>query len=198
MKAPVARSNTKLRFIFLLKLKSKLSSVFCGSRKSACLRSRPSRRSPRRASSSKTRQESRSMGASGSAWAWRRRVSSTAAIPPRRSCLSDDRVRSDSFFYLLGSVVDEVAVLHQFADQRIDLLQTEWGLRAAFQIAADEAVFLNSHVQRSGAGFIDRHGAVLLGQGENAQDAAHSDFALLAVDGIAERPDVRSGATGSP
>ena len=48
---------------------------------------RSSKRSPRRASSSETRQESKSMGASGSAWAWRRRVSSTAAIPPRRSCL---------------------------------------------------------------------------------------------------------------
>jgi len=35
-------------------------------------------------------------------------------------------------------------------------------------------------------------------RGENAQDSAHSDLALLAVDGVAERTDVRSGATGSP
>ena len=33
MNAPVARSNTRLRFIFGLKLKSKLSSVLSGSRK---------------------------------------------------------------------------------------------------------------------------------------------------------------------
>src|SRR5438445_3153170 len=78
------------------------------------------------------------------------------------------------------------------------LLQTERGLRAALQIAADKAVFLHSHVECGGAGFIDRRGAVFLGQGENAEDAAHSDLALLAVDGIAECADVRSGATGAP
>src|ERR1039458_1242750 len=110
----------------------------------------------------------------------------------------DDRVQSDSFFYLLGFVVDEVAVLHQLADQGIDLLQTEWGLGAAFQIAADKAIFLDSHFQRSGAGLIDRRGAVLLSQRKNAQDAAHTDLALLAMDGVAERSDVRPGATGPP
>jgi hypothetical protein len=52
--------------------------------------------------------------------------------------------------------------------------------------------------QRSGAGFIDRGGAVLLGQGENAEDASHSDLALGAVDGIAECTDERSGAARSP
>ena len=38
MKAPVARSKTRLRFIFLLKVKSKESSVFWGSRNRACFR----------------------------------------------------------------------------------------------------------------------------------------------------------------
>jgi hypothetical protein len=47
MKAAVARSNTRLRFIFGLKVKSKLSSVLCGSRKAACFRRRSSRRSLR-------------------------------------------------------------------------------------------------------------------------------------------------------
>jgi hypothetical protein len=78
------------------------------------------------------------------------------------------------------------------------LLQTQWGLRAAFQIAPDKAVFLDSHLQRSGAGFIDCRGAVLLGQGENAQDAAHAYLSLCAMDSIAERTDVRPGSTGSP
>jgi hypothetical protein len=59
-------------------------------------------------------------------------------------------------------VIDKVAVLRQFADQRVDSLQTEWGLRTAFQIAADEAVFLHSHIERSGARFIDCGRAVLL------------------------------------
>ena len=78
------------------------------------------------------------------------------------------------------------------------MLQTEWGLRAALQIAADKTVLLHSHVQRGGAGFITRRGAVLLGQRENAQNAAHTYFALCAMDGIAERADVRPGAAGSP
>ena len=51
-----------------------------------CFRRRSSSRSPRRVSSSDTRQERKSMGAIGSAWACCRRVSSTAAMPPRRSC----------------------------------------------------------------------------------------------------------------
>src|SRR5271165_1403540 len=198
IKPAVARSKTRLRFIFLLKAKSKLSRVFWESRNCACFFRRSSKRSPRRASSSETRQESKSMGASGSAWAWRRRVSSTAAIPPRRSCLRHDRVQSDSFLYLLGSVINQVAVLHQLADQRIHLLQTEWGLGVALQIAADKAVLLHSHLQRSGAGFIDRRCSVLLGQRENAQDAAHAYFAFLAMDGIAERADMESGSTRSP
>jgi hypothetical protein len=40
MKAQVARSKTRLRFIFGLKVKSKLSSVLLGSRNAACLRHR--------------------------------------------------------------------------------------------------------------------------------------------------------------
>src|SRR2546430_10116448 len=53
---------SRLRFIFLLKVKSKLSRVFWESRNCACFVRRSSKRSPRRASSSETRQESRSMG----------------------------------------------------------------------------------------------------------------------------------------
>src|SRR5271157_379757 len=63
MKVPLARSKIRLRFIFLLKAKSKLSRVFWESRNCACFFRRSSKRSPRRASSSETRQESRSMGA---------------------------------------------------------------------------------------------------------------------------------------
>jgi hypothetical protein len=55
-----------------------------------------------------------------------------------------------------------VAILHQFADRGIDLLQTERGLRATFQIAAHEAVFLHSHVERGGAGFLDGSRSVFL------------------------------------
>ena len=48
MKRAVARSKTRVRFIFLLKVKSKLSSERSGSRKRACLRRRSSSRSCRR------------------------------------------------------------------------------------------------------------------------------------------------------
>jgi hypothetical protein len=65
--------------------------------------------------------------------------------------------------FILGSVVDEIAILHQFADQRIDLLQTEWGLGTAFQIATNEAVLLDSHLQGGRAGLVDGGRAVLLG-----------------------------------
>ena len=54
MKLPAARSNTKLRFIFGLKVKSKFSIVRLASRKPACLRRRSSKRSERRVSSSET------------------------------------------------------------------------------------------------------------------------------------------------
>src|SRR6266702_3442711 len=198
MKAPAARSKTRLRFIFLLKAKSKLSRVFCASRNWACF----FRRSSRRSHAGRVR---RRPGKRAGRWGRAVRLGPDADGSPARRpfrpgevVCAHDRVRSDSFFYLLSSVVDEVAVLHQLADQGIDLLQTEWGLRAAFQIAADETVFLHSHFQRSSAGFIDRRGAVLLGQREDAQDSAHTNFALLAVDGIAERADVRPGAARSP
>ena len=42
----------------------------------------------------------------------------------------------------LGFDIDEIAVLSQFADQRIDL--TERQLWAALQITADEAIFINA------------------------------------------------------
>ena len=64
---------------------------------------------------------------------------------------------------LLGSVVDEIAVLDQLANERIDLAQRA-AVRGTFEVAADEAVFLDAHFERGGAGFIDCGGAVLLGQ----------------------------------
>jgi len=97
---PVARSKTILRFIFGLKLKSKLSSVLLGSRKAASLRRRSKSRSERRVNSSETSVASRSIGAMGSACACCRRVSSTAAIPPRRSWR---RLRCSSLRFILGS-----------------------------------------------------------------------------------------------
>src|SRR5437867_4964176 len=160
MKLAVARSKTRLRFIFLLKLKSKLSSVTCGSRNSAAFLRRSSRRSLRRDSSSETKQEIRSMGAIGSAWAWWRRVSSTVAMPPRRSCFKA-RFSSIRFMVLLLDFhVDQIAVLDQFTDQRIDLTQGQ--LWAALQKAPNEAVFVDAQLECSGAGIFNSVDAELL------------------------------------
>src|ERR1700694_1006992 len=163
MKAHVARSKTRLRFIFGLKVKSKLSSVRCGSRKAACLRRRSSNRSLRRLSSSATRHEIRSMGAMASVCAWCSRVSSTAAMPPSRSCLN---ARSSSIRFmltLLGFVFDEVAVQRELADQRIDLAQAQQHLWVPLQIAAHKSVIADARFQGDGAGLLDTGGAVLLG-----------------------------------
>src|SRR6266436_1883880 len=193
MKAHVARSKTRLRFIFGLKVKSKLSSVLLGSRNAACFRRRSSSRSLRRVSSSVTRHEMRSMGAMASAWAWCSRVSSTAAMPPSRSCRKE---RSNSMRFMFHSpwfCFDEVAVQGELADQGIDLPQTQWQFWITLQVAAHKVVIADAHFQSCGAGIVNGCGAVLLGQRQHAQDAAYRNLAVLVVHPTAERPDVQSG-----
>src|SRR6202521_3093174 len=193
MKAPVARSKTRLRFIFGLKVKSKLSSGRSGSRKRACLRRRSSSRSVRRGSSAETRHEIKSMGAIGSAWAWRNRVSSTAAMPPSRSWRSA-RSSSMKFMVILltSSAFDEIAIQSELADQRINLTQAERQLWVVLQVAAHEVVFARACFQSHGAGVIGGSNAVLFGEREYAQDAAHRNLAMLSVQGPAQRADLRS------
>src|SRR3974377_1406753 len=60
-----------------------------GSRNCACFRRRSRSRSPRRVSSSDTRQERKSMGTIGFAWACCRRGSNTAAMAPRSNLRTD-------------------------------------------------------------------------------------------------------------
>src|SRR5260370_14579221 len=182
MKAPVARSKTRLRFIFGLKVKSKLSSVRSGSRKRDCLRRRSRSRSVRRVSSSETRHEIRSMGAIASAWAWRNRVSSTAAMPPSRSWRSA-RSSSMKFMVILltGSAFDEIAIQSELADQRINLTQAERQLWVVFQVAAHEVVFPRACFQSHGAGVIGGSNRGLFGEREYTQDAAHRNLAMLSV-----------------
>src|SRR5579863_836403 len=193
MKAPVARSKTRLRFIFGLKVKSKLSSVRSGSRKRACLRRRSNSRSVRRVSSSETRHEIRSMGAIASTWAWCKRVSSTAAMPPSRSWWS---ARSSSMRFmgvlLTSSIFDEIAVQRELADQWINLTQTQRQLRVVLQVAAHEVVFARACFQGHGAGVIGGSNAVLFGQRQHAQDAAHRNLTMFPVHGSAQRSDMRS------
>ena len=54
---------------------------------------------------------------------------------------------------LLDFDVDEIAVLVQFTDERIDLSERQ--LWPALQITANEAVFVNAKFERSGASILD-------------------------------------------
>jgi hypothetical protein len=88
--------------------------------------------------------------------------------------------------------LDQVAILGQFADEWIDLPQTERSLRAALQIAAHEAVLGNAQLQRRRTDIIASRAAILLDQLENALDATYSEFALASMYGIAASTDVGS------
>jgi len=88
--------------------------------------------------------------------------------------------------------LDQVAILGQFADEWIDLAQTERSLRTAFQIAAHEAILGDAQFQRRGAGIVGSRVAILLDHLENALDATRPEFALASVDGVADSADVGS------
>src|SRR5215467_5689076 len=197
MKAPVARSKTRLRFILGLKAKSKLSSIFCGSRNSACLRRRSSRRSVRRSSSSETRQEIRSIGAMAWACACCRRVSNTEAMPPSRSCR---KARFSSIRFmgrLLGALFNQVAVLREFTNQGIDLAQAEWQLRAVFQIAAHEAEVGRAYFKCRSTGVLGRSYAIFLGYAEQTQNAADGQRTSALIQHRAELAEVETSLVGA-
>jgi hypothetical protein len=59
-------------------------------------------------------------------------------------------------FLEVDALLDQVAILGQLADERIDLAQSQWRLRAAFEIPAHEAVLGHSQFQGRGAGFLRR------------------------------------------
>jgi hypothetical protein len=61
---------------------------------------------------------------------------------------------------LLGFKVDEIAILDEFADQRIDLPERQLGL--TFQISADESVFVDLQFERCGTGIVGGAHAELL------------------------------------
>ena len=92
----------------------------------------------------------------------------------------------------MDSLLDQVAILHQFADERIDLAQTQGRLRAALQDTSHEAVLGHAQLQGHGAGLIGGRAAVFLDQREHAQNAPHSEFGLALVDDIADSADAGS------
>jgi hypothetical protein len=83
--------------------------------------------------------------------------------------------------------LDQVAILRQLADERIDLLQAQRGLWLAFQITTYEAILGNTQFQRSRTGVVAGRAAVLFSQVENPLDAAQSSLRLALVNRFAER-----------
>src|SRR6478736_1589913 len=184
------------RFIFLLKSKSKVSSDLSASRKSALLVRLSSRRSARLRSSSETSTDSKSIGAMCSVCACSKRLSRTAAMPPRRSCLSAWSSSTRFIGRLLGDAVDVVAVQGQLTNQRIDLTKSERRARSAFQIAPHETVGGHAHLQRRSAGVVDADDAVLAHQRSYAEDPFDAPLTLVAMDGGAQRAHVLAGMRG--
>lgn len=93
--------------------------------------------------------------------------------------------------------MDQIAVLHQFADQRIDLVQAEGKLWLALEVATHKVVLVHAHFQSRRAGLIDHCRTELLSQGKHAQDAAHPDLSLAPMDGFTESADVCTGVAGA-
>jgi hypothetical protein len=86
--------------------------------------------------------------------------------------------------------------VNQFANERVDLPQGElWG---TFEIATNEAVLMHAHFQSNRARLFDRGGAELLGQGEDAEDAANPRCSELVINKLAECADVSAGSSSSP
>jgi hypothetical protein len=96
---------------------------------------------------------------------------------------------------LLNFDVDEVAILSQFADERIDLAKRE--LWTTFQVSADKTVFIDAQFESGRARILDRGNAELFGQGKNAEDPADAWLSMLPVEGFTECPDVGAGASGT-
>ncbi len=65
------------------------------------------------------------------------------------------------------------------------------------QIAAHKAVIADADFQSRGASIIDGGGAVLLGQRQHAQDAAHGSLSVGLMHAAAKRADLRAGSVGA-
>src|SRR5882724_1651569 len=93
--------------------------------------------------------------------------------------------------------MDQITVVHQFTDQGIDLAQTQGGLWTTLEVATHETIFVHAHLEGCRASFIDGRGAIFFGERENAQDAPHAHFALLAIDKVAQGTDMGAHSAGA-
>ena len=84
--------------------------------------------------------------------------------------------------------------MHEFANEGIDLPQTELG--STLQIAAHETVFAHSHLQGCGTGIFRSCRTVLFDQGEKALHAAHAQLPLVLINVMAEGSDLSARVFG--
>ena len=84
----------------------------------------------------------------------------------------------------------------EVTDERVDLAEREGRRRVPLEVAPDEAVVGDLELQSRRASVLDRGGAVLLDQPEDAQDPAHPRLSVPAVDDLAEGADVGPRARG--
>src|SRR5439155_15499523 len=96
---------------------------------------------------------------------------------------------------LLGSAINEIAVVGELADQRVDLLERERQRRLVLDVAVDEAVVRKVERERRRARVVDAGDPVALAQREHAEDAAHTDLPVLAMDRLAHGSDALSRAS---
>ena len=99
-----------------------------------------------------------------------------------------DEIHSESPVLL----IDEVAVERELADERIDLPERERHRRPTLDVFAEEAIRRRADLERGLGGVLDDGDAVLLGEGEDAEDAgaryARSPCAwIVAADGRRSR-----------
>ena len=78
-----------------------------------------------------------------------------------------------------------------------NLTQAQRQLRVVLQLTAHETVFARASFMCYGASIIGRSDAILLHQREDAQNAAHGNLALIAIDDLAQSADMRLGYFGA-
>jgi hypothetical protein len=85
----------------------------------------------------------------------------------------------------------------ELADEWIDLSQTQGRLRVALQIPAHEAIVIRFDFQSSGACIVEASNAILLGERQQALNAADGWFSLQPMQRMTQCADVRSGFFGA-
>ena len=79
------------------------------------------------------------------------------------------------------------------ADERVDLTQRQRRHGMAVEVAPQEVVGGHAEFERGGGGLFDDGGTVLLGEREDAEDAADAGGAVVAVDVVTDLGEQAGG-----